>query len=445
MPNRAHSKHASSVLFLTVGFLLLVNLLLGFLLFNQSSRAMTSLMQSRMLDISNTAAAMLDGDTLRTVSPADKGTPGYEQIMKTLTYFQDSIDLKYIYCIRDMGDGTFTFGLDPTVEDPGEFGSPIVRTDALARAAQGTPAADEEFYKDAWGTFYSAYSPVFDSHGKVAGIVAVDFSAQWYEEQLQTLTRTIVIVAVLSQLIGGGIVYVIVSRNTRRIKTVSGQLNDLADNLMHEMSTGPDAASDALGSETANAVGRDGDLDALSEKILLLQDDLRHQASRVRRHAYHDGLTGIRNRVAYLDAVMNLETVVEEGKAAFSVVVLDMNGLKAINDTYGHEAGDSALKDMAKVLMETFGADHAYRIGGDEFVILLDTSKEEDVRRMLAQLDDALAVANQQERPYVLPLSLSRGYSIYRPDEEYADVFRRADEAMYANKQAHYQKTGTNR
>lgn len=103
------------------------------------------------------------------MSPADEGTEAYESIMRTLTYFQDNIDLKYIYCIRDTGDGTFTFGLDPTVEDPGEFGSPIVRTEALEKASKGTPSADEVHYEDAWGSFYSAYSPVYDSKDEVAG------------------------------------------------------------------------------------------------------------------------------------------------------------------------------------------------------------------------------------------------------------------------------------
>lgn len=144
-----------------IAFLLAVNVSLGYLLMSQAKKSIITLMQTRMLDISNTAAAMIDGDALERVTPADEGTQDYESIMRTLTYFQDNIDLKYIYCIRDMGDGKFSFGLDPTVEDPGEFGSPIVYTDALYKASQGTPAADDKYYEDAWGRFYSAYSPVF--------------------------------------------------------------------------------------------------------------------------------------------------------------------------------------------------------------------------------------------------------------------------------------------
>ena len=60
-------------------------------------------------------------------------------------------------------DKEFVFSVDPTIEDPGEFGSPVMYTDALYKAANGTAAIDEEPYSDAWGKIYSAYSPVFDS------------------------------------------------------------------------------------------------------------------------------------------------------------------------------------------------------------------------------------------------------------------------------------------
>ena len=219
-------------LVLVVIFLLIVTISLGYLLMRQSKSSIISLMQTRMLDISNTAAAMIDGDAIKSVTPEDQGTEKYESIMRTLTYFQDNIDLKYIYCIRDMGDGTFTFGLDPTVEDPGEFGTPIVYTDALYKASQGTAATDETPYNDAWGSFYSAYSPVFDSQGKVAAIIAVDFSSEWYNRQLATLTRTTVIVALLSLLVGGGIVTAIRSRSLRKIGSIQGQLNEMAASLL---------------------------------------------------------------------------------------------------------------------------------------------------------------------------------------------------------------------
>ena len=107
-------------------FLLIVTAALGVFLTKESGSAMRELIRERMLDISNTAADMLDGDVLRDIRAEDADTPEFREILKSLTYFQDNIDLKYIYCIRDVGNKEFVFTVDPTVEDPGEFGSPIV-------------------------------------------------------------------------------------------------------------------------------------------------------------------------------------------------------------------------------------------------------------------------------------------------------------------------------
>lgn len=257
----------SKYLILIAAFLLLVNVILGFLLIRQSDSAMITLMHTRMLDISNTAASMLDGDVLKTVSPADEGTPGYDAIMRTLTHFQDNIDLQYIYCIRDMGDGTFTFGLDPTVEDPGEFGSPIVYTDALYQASLGIASADDKPYKDAWGTFYSAYSPVFDSKGEVAGIVAVDFGADWYEDQLAVLNRITIIIAAISLVVGVGIVALIMSRHRKQIHEVDEQLEQLATNLTKGLSS--TTVEELHESEKWKSLER-GHMDSLTGKLEMI-------------------------------------------------------------------------------------------------------------------------------------------------------------------------------
>ncbi len=179
-----------------------VNLLLGGILMNSSKKSMLTLIQNRMLDISNTAAAMLDGDELENLKKEDKGTPKYQKINDTLAYFQDNIDLKYIYCVTAKGDKEFVFSVDPTIDDPGIFGEPVVYTDALYAASKGTPSVDEEPYSDDWGRFYSAYSPVFDSEGKVAGIVAVDFDAEWYDWQFRKQTISIFVNCIASVVIG---------------------------------------------------------------------------------------------------------------------------------------------------------------------------------------------------------------------------------------------------
>ncbi len=149
--------------------------------------------QQRMLDIANCASGSVNGDALEALTEEDVGSAVYDDIYRTLAVFRDNVELEYVYCIRDLGDGQFIFTMDLDLYTPAGFGDSVEYTEALARAGRGTAAVDETPYSDAWGTFYSAYSPVFDSSGKVAGIIAVDFSAEWFDDQLSAQTRSNVI------------------------------------------------------------------------------------------------------------------------------------------------------------------------------------------------------------------------------------------------------------
>ena len=426
MTERHKTKRPSKYLLLMMVFLLIVNITLGYLLVRQAKGSITTLIQTRMLDISNTAAAMIDGDVLRVVTPEDEGTEAYETIMRTLTYFQDNIELKYIYCIRVMDDGTFTFGLDPTVEDPGEFGSPIVYTDALYRASQGVAAADDDYYEDAWGTFYSSYSPVFDSEGEVAGVIAVDFDANWFNEQLAVLSRTTIIVAVLSLIVGGAIVTTIVTRSQRRIKTLHGQLNELENVLMKEMGSSP------VEEEEIQADDDNASIDALGKHIQFMQDELKTQIAQVHGHAYQDGLTGVKSLHAYLAMEKELEEQLAAGTLTeFAIVVCDVNGLKKVNDTLGHKAGDELIRKACRMVCEIFDHSPVYRVGGDEFTVFL-TGRDYEYRRwLMEELHD-----RSFEHISTKDVIVSGGMAEFIPgkDTQIGDVFKRADEAMYAEK-----------
>ena len=159
---------------------------------SRSRVAIRKAIRQRMVDIANCAAGSVNGNTLASISAGDEGTPGYQAVYDSMAVFRDNAEVEYVYAIRDEGNGRFTFIVDTDPEEPGAFGSEVKYTEALARAAQGKTAVDEVPYKDQWGEFYSAYSPVFDSAGRVAGIVAADFSGAWFDAQLQEQTTSTV-------------------------------------------------------------------------------------------------------------------------------------------------------------------------------------------------------------------------------------------------------------
>ena len=178
------------IMIILISLVLLFNIFLIVVVMQKSRSAMKVLVDKRMMDVAKTAADMIDGDALSRLRADGKDTSDYKGVLDTLGYFRDNInDLKYIYCIKQVSDKEFVFSADPTILDPGEFGEPVVYTEALYEASRGITSVDSVPYEDDWGTFYSAYSPVYDSFGGIAGILAVDFSAEWYDAQVEYFDR----------------------------------------------------------------------------------------------------------------------------------------------------------------------------------------------------------------------------------------------------------------
>jgi diguanylate cyclase (GGDEF)-like protein len=113
--------------------------------------------------------------------------------------------------------------------------------------------------------------------------------------------------------------------------------------------------------------------------------------------------------------------------------------------SFGHDAGDAAIKDTARVLVSVFGEDNVYRIGGDEFVAIVKAPAETGIAPFFAQVDEATAETNGTDRPYGIPLSISKGSAVYSPGDSYIDTFRVADGMMFEDKIAYYRATGYQR
>lgn len=151
-----------------------------------------------------------------------------------------------------------------------------------------------------------------------------------------------------------------------------------------------------------------------------------------RKLAYVDGLTGVNNKLAYLEKLQELEIQVEEGSLKeFAITVFDLNDLKKVNDTLGHDAGDQYIKDACKFICQCYKHSPVFRIGGDEFVTILKGTDYE-CRDEIMHYFDATIDKNQREGR----LAIASGIGTFDPDkdESYNDVFRRADRNMYDRK-----------
>lgn len=154
-------------------------------------------------------------------------------------------------------------------------------------------------------------------------------------------------------------------------------------------------------------------------------------AKRFEHMAYHDQLTSLYNRTAYA-AHVGAEDFNPEH---YAVVVFDLNDLKKCNDTLGHEKGDVYIRESAQIIKSTFGeAGNCYRMGGDEFCVLIRNGSKTLCEKQLTRLREKVERFNQKSQDVFMQIAC--GYEIYdkRLDYDIGDTFRRADKMMYHEK-----------
>lgn len=180
---------------------------------------------------------------------------------------------------------------------------------------------------------------------------------------------------------------------------------------------------------------RTRELEEANARLAVEVAERRQAEEEVRRLSLSDALTGLANRRGFF---VRAETILKSSRredAEASVLFIDLDGMKTVNDHLGHQQGDNLLQDVAKVLRGVVrDSDVVARFGGDEFVILATSDRPDRMRR---RLTDALEVFNEVYcRPYLLSLSVGvahvRGYTSTDLDQAVA----LADQDMYDAKRA---------
>lgn len=149
----------------------------------------------------------------------------------------------------------------------------------------------------------------------------------------------------------------------------------------------------------------------------------------------HDVLTKLFNRSFYTEEINRLERNILR---PISCIFLDMNGLKEVNDTMGHDIGDGLLRRVGNILSRAINHTSftASRIGGDEFVILMSGADEHQVKNMLSTIEELFSIDNQYYASQ--PISIAMGFATIREDESVDDMLKRADKLMYDRKKKYY-------
>ena len=189
---------------------------------------------------------------------------------------------------------------------------------------------------------------------------------------------------------------------------------------------------------------KDDEIGRLTNTFKRLTEHMKDHISDLSKRAYVDALTSVRNKGAYATYISELQTRMDDsgGQMAFAVGMFDCDDLKLINDKYGHEKGDIYLKSACRLICRVFQHSPVFRIGGDEFSVILQGDDYRDREALTKRFNKEMAeicssTANRWEQVHV-----AMGIAEYDPkkDRTVNDVIRRADNSMYENKRI--RKTG---
>jgi diguanylate cyclase (GGDEF)-like protein len=146
-----------------------------------------------------------------------------------------------------------------------------------------------------------------------------------------------------------------------------------------------------------------------------------------------DPLTGLNNRRSGEQRLAEEISRAQRHGRPLTILLLDLNGLKHLNDKFGHAAGDELIRQFAARLNKAIrGSDLAIRLGGDEFLVLLPECKSDEVRHVLSRLSGLNVDCNGQS----IAVSFSAGWTNFMRGESPEDLLKRADDALYVNKRA---------
>ncbi len=429
--------------------------------------ALTKRYEAYITDILDFAASNIDVDDMEECLATGVKSEKYEETQALFDNIKDTCEIDYIYVIIPQNTepldnimnviaGMSSYEKINVPENEVQLGGLTGDDYTVETATKYFNAADNhdeivffEEWADRWGLEYTGIKSLYDSEGNYFAELCVDVPADEIRMVIQThLIQTILIIVAIGALFT--IIFLLWIKRvvTDPIVLIEENVMALADKSHGQ--TNPDELVLELPD-----INTQNELEALAGAISSLSKDLRDylvntiaardnaaaaekKAMELRQQATRDALTGIRNRHAYEAEIEKIEErIKEEGFSKFGIAMVDLNFLKKINDTYGHDRGNISIIKICMIVCKSFPHSPVFRIGGDEFVAIIENEDYEKINERISSFHETLEKiqADDSLEPWE-KISAAIGWSFFKPekDDGVETVFKRADEKMYENK-----------
>ncbi len=412
--------------------------------------------------VTNLMADALDTDRIDEYIEKNYSMKEYNDILKYYYSLKDNYpDIYYMYVYRfehaDPPEATVIIDLDEEyTDDPPQdsidwigdtyvadepFASEIdIMLNSSQPVVHTVYTADDEY-------LLSYVRPVCDRNGNYVCSACVDFSmADMYTQDINFVISLMGILGLLMLLI---LIFNILAMN----KFITSPLNRLSECIdSFEYETSDDRSRNVERLEGLNIKNNDeigklyqNFLANMKESIFYMSnynravgviENKEKEIAKISKMTYKDSLTKVSNKNAYVDAETALNEEIRAGLTEIGAVVIDINNLKYINDTFGHDKGDIYIKGCCRIICDTYRHSVVYRTGGDEFLVIL---KDRDFKARQGLYQKILSrysecYAKEDAEPWKR-YSASVGYAVYETGDDLGRITRRADREMYKNKE----------
>lgn len=415
----------------------------------------------------NLMAEAVDGDKIEEYVEQNYELEEYREIVSYFKKLKENYpDILYIYVCRIEEDGGhIIFDLDAEGVENGEayevgyvfeLEEPFASEIPNIMAGKETPGYAVHTQED--GFLYSYIRPIYRSDGSYACSACVDFSMDYVQKADSVFTRNLFLILLLIAVILFTAEVVIIQKWVTKpidelshcaekfaYKTEDDRRNNIELLEKVNIHTGDEIETvyEMLKNVATDSYMATANLSLAINDIL----DKDEQISEISKQAYQDSLTNVGSSSAFRRECEMLDEEIEEDMAKFGLIIFDINNLKYVNDTCGHDRGNDYIKGCCKIICEHFKHSPVFRIGGDEFAVVLRSRDYAEREELLRAVEEEFEKAyhNPDARPWER-YSASAGIAVFTPgDGSVHQVLKRADEQMYAAKEEFHRSHGNYR
>ena len=425
--------------------------------------------ETRSIDITKALAQIVDANKVKTLrddvcaiyEKEDKiilsdqwGTPEFDEyishysaienseaflsLREQLRQVQDVIDVECLYIVWfDIPQKRYVYLVDGAHEDacPPGCVDPFYTDDPAYTKNLENCSPPNVSRTEEYGYLMTTGMPIRTSDGETVGFASVDLSmSEAIARERNIINILLVVIGIVTLLICLIGIFVVDRTIVRHINKLSETAEKYTPNdlIFSEINihTGDEIEKLANSIKQMEQYIKDYNNNLMQTKNDL--EEAREDAETFKREASIDPLTNINNKRAYDLTAAELD----QNSEPYAIVVFDVNGLKSINDQYGHEKGDIAIKSVSKLICDVFRNSSLFRVGGDEFAAILTKSDYENRDRLVKKFREEVRKngENSNLEPWIR-LGAACGYAVYDgKTDDAASVFKRADEDMYKNK-----------